>query len=235
MSAHRALVILQARAGSQRLPGKVLASLLHWPLVEYCIRRLVAADVGQVVLATTTHVEDRPILALAASLGVAVHAGPDDDVLGRFAQVAERFPDAGHVIRATADNPFVDLGTCARVLKVLDAGADYAVEEALPYGTAVEGLRRDVLLRAHREATTAHDREHVTPWVRRHDHLVRMSPTAPEDVRAPELRFTVDTPDDLAYARRLAADLHVEGHDPRLATLPQVIAAARRVPVAGGA
>ncbi len=235
MTGRRAVVILQARTGSQRLPRKVLAPLLYWPLVEYCIRRLVAADVGQVVLATTARDQDREILTLGARLGVDTHAGPDDDVLARFAQVAERYPAATHVLRATADNPFVDIGTSGRILKVLDAGADYAVEEALPYGTAVEGLRREVLLRAQREATTAYDREHVTPWVRRHRDLVKATPTAPDDVHAPELRFTVDTPEDLAYARRLAADLQRGGHDPRVAALSQVIAAARRLPDLEGA
>ena len=225
----RAVVILQARLGSHRLPGKVLATLGHWPLAEYCIRRLVAAGVGSVVLATTTAPEDRAVLALGEALGVATCAGPVDDVLGRYAQVVERYPDADHVLRATADNPFVDLGTCGRILKALSGGADYAVEEALPLGTAVEGVRRDVLLQAHRQATAAYDREHVTPWVRRNEGLVRVTPLAPGDVRAPDLRLTVDTPEDLAFARRLAAALEHEAGDPRLAPLAGVIAAARRL------
>ena len=52
----------------------------------------------------------------------------------------------------------------------------------------------------------------------------------PEPVRAPDLRLTVDTPDDLAFAQRLAAQLAVTGGDPRLAPLRDVIAAARRLP-----
>lgn len=228
-AARRAVVILQARTGSSRLPGKVLAPISGWPLVEYCVRRLVAADVGPVVLATTTLPADRVLLDIGRELAIHTSAGPVDDVLARYAEVAEGYPEAEFVIRATADNPFVDIDASHRVLKALSDGADYAVEEALPMGAAVEGVRRDVLLQAQREAETPYDREHVTPWVRRAEHLVRVTPTAPADVCAPDLRLTVDTPDDLAQARHLAARLLADGIDPRRAPLCQVIAAARRL------
>ena len=223
------VIVLQARMGSQRLPGKVLAPVLRWPLAEYCIRRLASAGVGPVVVATTTATEDQPVMALGTQLGERAWAGPANDVLARFAQVAEQYPQARYVLRATADNPFVDADGCARILKALSGGADYAVEEALPLGAAVEGVRREVLLRAQREAVTAYDREHVTPWVKRADDVVRVSPLAPDDVRAPDLRLTVDTPDDLAFVRRLAARLERDGFDPRQARLVDVIAAARGV------
>ncbi|HTV03316.1 MAG TPA: NTP transferase domain-containing protein [Luteitalea sp.] len=222
-----ALVILQARLGSQRLPGKVMAPLAGVPLVEYCLVRLLAAGVGPVVLATTTRPEDAALLAVAERLGVESLTGSVDDVLARFADVVRRHPDAQQILRATADNPFVDIDGPARVLAALGAGADYAVEEGLPLGTAVEGVRRDVLLQAHREAATPYDREHVTPWVRRVDGVVRAMPAAPAIVRAPDLRLTVDTPDDLAYAQRLALSLSGSG-DPRLASLTDVIARARQ-------
>jgi spore coat polysaccharide biosynthesis protein SpsF len=158
-----------------------------------------------------------------------------DDVLARYATVAEAYPEAEFVIRATADNPFVDIDASQRVLKALSAGADYAVEEALPMGAAVEGMRRDALLQAQRDAATPYDREHVTPWVRRADHLVRVAPTAPAEVCAPELRLTVDTPQDLDHARRLAAGLLADGVDPRRAPLRAVIAHARRLPAGDAA
>lgn len=229
--AGRAVVILQARTGSQRLPGKVLAPIADWPLVEYCVRRLLAAKVGPVVLATTVLDADRPLLDLGRALGIATHAGAVDDVLGRYAEVAGAYQDAEFVVRATADNPFVDIDAPRRVLKALSAGADYAVEEALPMGTAVEGVRREVLLQAQQEAATPYDREHVTPWVRRDDRLIRVAPLAPDEVRAPDLRLTVDTPADLAYVRQLAAALVLTGQDARLTPLRDVIALARQLPV----
>lgn len=225
-----AVIVLQARTGSRRLPGKVLAPIGAWPLVEYCLARLVAADVGPVVLATTSLDEDRVLLDLGRAFGVPTWAGPVDDVLARYAAAADLYPEAPYVIRATADNPFVDIDAAGRVLKALSAAADYAVEEALPMGTAVEGIRREALLQAQREAETPYDREHVTPWVRRANTLTRVTPEAPPDVRAPDLRLTVDTPEDLSYVRRLAAALAPAGRDPRLVPLRDVIALARSWP-----
>lgn len=229
MTEPTALIVLQARLGSQRLPGKVLAPIGPAPLLAYAIRRLQAAGVGPVVVATTTRPEDRAVLALAERLGAAGHAGPVDDVLARFAEVV-RARAGAWVIRATGDNPFVDIDAPGRVLKALAAGADYAVEEALPLGAAVEGVRREVLLHAQEEATAGYDREHVTPWVRRAEGVVRVMPTAPSHVRAPELRFTVDTPDDLAFARRLADLAVADGLDPCLAPLARLVDLARRLP-----
>jgi spore coat polysaccharide biosynthesis protein SpsF len=230
MTTASTLIVLQARMGSQRCPGKVLAPLAAYPVVEYCIVRLLASRVGPVVLATTTQPEDAALLALGASLGIETYAGSVHDVLARYAEVARAHPDVRYVVRATGDNPFVDIDAPGRVLKALVHGADYAVEEALPLGAAVEGMRRDVLLQAHREAATPYDREHVTPWIRRADGIVRALPTAPDDVRAPDVRLTVDTPTDLAFARRLASGLLAGGVDPRLAPLRAVIDLARHLP-----
>ncbi len=224
-----ALIVLQARMGSRRLPGKALAPLAGAPLVEYCFVRLQAAGVGAVVLATTTEADDAVLLDAGAALGATTWAGPGDDVLRRYADVVGAHPHARYIIRATADNPFVDIDAPGRVLKILRKGADYAVEEALPLGAAVEGVRRDVLLQAQQEAATPYDREHVTPWVRRADGIVRALPMAPDQVRAPDVRLTVDTPDDLVYAEQLASALRAGGADPRLAPLRDVIAQARRL------
>jgi hypothetical protein len=60
----------------------------------------------------------------------------------------------------------VDIDAPGRVLQRLFAGADYVVEQGLPVGGAVEGIRAPVLRLAAREATDTFDREHVTPFVR---------------------------------------------------------------------
>ena len=66
--------------------------------------------------------------------------GDGDDVLGRTWQAAQEF-DLDLVLRATGDNPGVDIQTPGRVVAALRAtGADYVVEEGLPYGAAVEGM-----------------------------------------------------------------------------------------------
>ncbi|MBL8140714.1 MAG: spore coat protein [Acidobacteria bacterium] len=232
MSAVQALIILQARFGSSRLPGKVLAELDGVALVVHCLRRLSAAAVGEVCLATTTRADDDEVAAAGHREGTRVFRGGVDDVLGRFAAASAGFAGA-FVIRATADNPAVDIEAAARVLEHLAGGADYVVETGLPYGCAVEGIRLDVMRQADTLAVDAHDREHVTPWIKaRPDAFRVVTPPAPGALARPDLRFTIDTPADLAYMRRVLREARAGAST---VALHDIIAAADRVAQQDGA
>jgi spore coat polysaccharide biosynthesis protein SpsF (cytidylyltransferase family) len=205
MTRNDAVIVLQARFGSKRLPGKALRRLEGQSLLARCLRRLLASAAAPVLLATTTRVEDEALVTEAERCGVAALRGPRDDVLKRFAMVAELIqPD--YVIRATGDNPAVDADAVARVLGVLRGGADYVVENGLPYGSAVEGVRTLALLDAAERASDPYDREHVTPFLKRPENGYRIAaPDAPAHVRRPDLRFTVDTPEDFEWMGRVFA------------------------------
>jgi spore coat polysaccharide biosynthesis protein SpsF len=221
---HDALIVLQARMGSSRLPGKVLAPLGDRSLLAQCIERLVAARVGEVLVATTTRPEDEAVVAEANAAGVAVVRGPVEDVLGRFIGALDGWTGP-YVVRATADNPFVDFDGPARLLRLLDAGADYAIEEGLPVGAAVEAMRVEVLREAGELAATPYEREHVTPFIRQSvDRFAVCSAPAPFELRRPSLRLTVDTRHDLQFVRSLVE----QADDAALLPLGQVIALADR-------
>jgi spore coat polysaccharide biosynthesis protein SpsF len=213
-------IVLQARIGSTRLPGKVLASIGGRSMLEHCVRRLAHCGLPLVV-ATTDRDEDLPIAHAAGSLGVAVYRGPADDVLGRFVGAAQTFGFT-EIIRATADNPFVDLDAPLRTSRARRrAAADHAVERGLPVGTAVEAVSRDALVRAHALATEAYDREHVTSLVRRDPRFRALRAVAPGHLRESSLRLTVDTAGDLATAREIDAVLAGRRELPGLAAIIQ--------------
>lgn len=197
-------IVLQARLASERLPGKALATIRGRTILEWCIRRLVAADAAPVVLATTDRDDDDVLADLAGDAGAAVYRGSASDVLGRFVRCAAALR-LDHVIRATADNPGVDIQAPGRVLGALrESRADYVFEEGLPYGAAVEGVTADALRRAAVLATNPYDREHVTTFVRRRTDLfqvVRLP--VPDALARPDVRLTVDTGEDLRTVRAL--------------------------------
>lgn len=202
-----AVVILQARMGSVRLPGKSLAPLVGGAsVVAMCLARLVRAGVAQVLLATTSLPEDDRLEAAASALGVPAFRGPCEDVLTRFLRAAGTV-SARFVVRATADNPAVDVDAPRRVLDALVTnGSDHVVEAGLPYGSAVEAVTVDALERADCAADDARDREHVTSLIRRNrTAFASITPLCPPPLRRPDLRFTIDTPDDLVYMRSLLA------------------------------
>src|SRR5262245_33236816 len=141
----RAGIILQARYNSTRLPGKALEVVGGRTILEHCLRRLIKAGVAHVVLATTWEREDDVLVAIARRVGALVYRGDSADVLGRFADAA-RFFELDPVLRATGDNPAVDVQAPGRVLAALRVTeADYVQEEGLPYGAAVEGMTAEAL------------------------------------------------------------------------------------------
>jgi spore coat polysaccharide biosynthesis protein SpsF len=211
-------IILQARYGSSRLRGKALARVGSRTILEHCLRRLARTAVARVVLATTTQPEDDALEAVARRLGVPVYRGDRDDVLKRFADAARAF-DLDPVLRATADNPAVDIDCPGRVIAALrQTGADYIREEGLPLGASVEGMTAEALQRAARLATDPYDREHVTPFILKRRDLFRVTCVeAPAPLHQPSLRLTVDTGEDLGWVAELFA--RAGSDDPSLTTL----------------
>ncbi len=233
----RAAVVLQARMGSTRLPGKVLASLAGRSILAHCIDRLCARSGLPVIVATTVLPEDDRVATEAARLGASVYRGPVDDVLTRYVQAADQW-NVTHLIRATADNPAVDLDAPARTIAILlRTGVDHVVEHGLPIGAAVEAVAVDALRRASELATDPFDREHVTPLIRRDERFTALPALPPAQVRHPRLRLTIDTAADLAFVRRVFAYARETSGEPT--ALVHLIAAATRVHLmrraAGGA
>lgn len=199
----RVVAIVQARMGSQRLPGKVLAELAGRSMLARVVGRLLdARSLDEIVIATSTLDGDDPVAREAARLGVAVHRGPELDVLARYHQAA-RAAKADAIVRVTADCPLIDPGVVDDIVAALAPAVDYASNthvRTYPRGLDAEALHRDTLERIARLATSAAAREHVTAYVLEEPALFRIA-----QVRAAhddsDLRWTVDTPEDLAFAR----------------------------------
>jgi spore coat polysaccharide biosynthesis protein SpsF len=222
-------IILQARMGSTRLPGKVLARIGRRTILEHCVRRLERSRFPLVV-ATTEQAEDDLVERAAQSLGAEVYRGPVEDVLSRVIGAANAFGFT-EIIRATADNPFVDMDAARRASTARQRGAaDHAIECGLPIGAAVEAVSLDALVRARDLATDPYDREHVTSLVRRDPRFRALRAVAPGLVRRGGMRLTVDTPDDLAVAREIHSEI---GRGDDLVDLANVIRAAEAVLIRG--
>jgi spore coat polysaccharide biosynthesis protein SpsF len=202
----RTVVVVQARMTSTRLPGKVLMDLAGRPLLARQLDRLRACpDVDDIVIATTTNATDDALVALAEAAGVRWFRGSEDDVLSRYAGAA-REAGADVVVRVTSDCPLIDPDELSAMIVALTPEYDYAaniLERRLPRGLDAEALWRDTLERTARLATSTPAREHVT-WfchTERPDLFLLRSVVRPFD--AADLRWTVDTPEDLALVRRI--------------------------------
>jgi spore coat polysaccharide biosynthesis protein SpsF len=226
----RVVVIIQARMSSSRLPGKVLLPLPlqgSTSILSHVVARAKQVAPGQpVIVATSTLAADDSLAAAAQALQAAVFRGDEQDVLGRFAGALAKH-EADAVVRITADNPAIDPAFVrAAVAHHLATGADYTLTTGLPLGTNVEVIAAAALRRAAAEATRPEEREHVTPYLRRHPELFRLEElpcVVPPAVAG--LRLTVDYPSDYALLQLLYSRLPADFSLTEPAGLPALVAA----------
>lgn len=202
----RVVAVVQARMSSSRMPGKVLENLGGVPVLQRVVDRLQRCEqVDAVVVATSDAASDDPVAAAAT---VPVVRGPLEDVLERYRlAVAEHPCDA--VVRITADCPLIDPAVVDEVVRRWRQGTEAYVANVIeprtfPKGMDVELIGAGALADAAAEATSAYDREHVTPFIR--DRPERF-PQAAVTRRPPlgHLRMTLDTPEDLRSLRDLVS------------------------------
>ena len=201
-------VIVQARMGSSRLPGKTLEPLGATTVLDWVVTRSrSAAQVNEVVVATSGDPIDDPIEQRCGRLNVSCVRGAPLDVLSRY-QVALVETDADEIVRVTADCPLLDPGIVDLAIETRRAGGlDYvstSLDGRFPRGLDVEVVRRSVLETAATEATDPDEREHVTLFVYRQPERFACAAVAcPSWARHPELRITVDEAPDLEVVRRI--------------------------------
>jgi glutamate-1-semialdehyde aminotransferase/spore coat polysaccharide biosynthesis protein SpsF (cytidylyltransferase family) len=215
----RVVAIIQARYGSTRLPGKVLAPVGPLTMLERLLSQLRGArTLDLVVVATSNDPSDDVLAERLAHLGVEVHRGSLADVLGRYRAAADRY-GAEVVVRLTGDCPLLSPDTVDEVVEAFlaDPTLDYASNNdpyTRPDGQDVEVFSRKALELAAREAGSAADREHVTLWLRRARQVKRLHHSHRTGPHGGRLRWTVDDPADLAYVTAVWARLDSVGAGP---------------------
>jgi len=204
----RVVGIIQARMGSARFPGKMLARLAGRPLLWHIITRMrMAVSLDDLVLATTSEIGDDILAMFAKGLGLAVIRGPEENVLQRFVMAAEA-RRADVVVRINGDAPLVDpLLTDKLVTALLHADADLAsAPEGVPcFHDGVDVMSRRILDRMYREAgNDPVAREHVTGYLKRNpDFGTRVCIEVEHALLHESPRLSIDVPADLAFFEEL--------------------------------
>ncbi|MDB9921424.1 glycosyltransferase family protein [Actinomycetota bacterium] len=198
------IAIVQARMGSTRLPGKVLADLCGAPLLQRQLERVRrATSLDRVVVATSTDETDLPIAELCESLDVPCFRGDLNNVLARFLGAISEFnPEV--VVRITADCPLISPSVIDSIVhSFFESDCDYlsnTLDPTFPDGVDVEVVRVRALRALARLDTDIHEREHVTLGIyRRPEQFVVRNFTGDPDLS--NLRWTVDSPEDLEFVR----------------------------------
>tara|TARA_B100001123_G_C15329180_1_gene1030653 strand:+ start:2408 stop:3148 length:741 start_codon:yes stop_codon:yes gene_type:complete len=173
-------IIVQARMGSTRLPGKIMinADEKHI-MLDYSINQLKNCQYAdKIIIATSILERDNVIEEYCKKIGVDVFRGSEKNVLDRHYQCAKKF-SLSKVLRIPSDKPLIDPQIVDSVIQnfvsdEFDYIANFQVTEengtlvhrtSYPSGTEVEMMSFKTLEKAWKEATTLDEKEHVTPYI----------------------------------------------------------------------
>ena len=201
-----ALVIVQARMGSTRLPGKVLLELGGHPVLWHVMERVKRAGYPYVLTIPDAATDDA-LSTYAVSQGWPVNRGPHPDMVSAYRKAWAESGEQDIVVRVTADCPFVQPAAIHQYGRFCSWYASNAhPHRRVPKGLDVEVFSPKMLAMVDRQAT-GDDRHHVTPWMRRYFD----QGTSTDDG---EFRVTLDTPEDYDRLKWIAARVSLEPPHP---------------------
>ncbi|MCK4791583.1 MAG: glycosyltransferase family protein [Desulfobacteraceae bacterium] len=200
--------IIQARTGATRLPGKVLEELAGEPMLTRVVNRTRRAKtLDAVVVATTTQPADDVIVGLCQERDWPFFRGSENDILDRYYRAALAF-QADVVVRITSDCPLIEPEIIDKIVNEFLScypKTDYvsnSLVPTFPRGLDVEVMSFDALKRAWHEDDNPIWREHVTPYIYHQPEKFKIRNVA-NDTDYSYMRWTVDTPEDLTFARKI--------------------------------
>lgn len=218
----KTVAIIQARMGSTRLPGKVLAEVCGKPLLQHMIERLDRCEtIQEICVATPANSENAPIGEAIHNMGWNrwwPYVGWERDVLGRVLWVAQEV-EADVIVELTADCPLIDPAIVDETVRRFQWGQTGVktklafastsrpalnprnVKLAYSPGMDVRVFTTKTLESVDRLTKDPVDREHVSLYIWEHQRRFWCHDVvAPEELRD-DVRLTVDTPEDLALVR----------------------------------
>lgn len=200
-------IIVQARMGSSRLPGKVLKPIAGKPLLAHILDRLgYLQHKAHVVVATSNESMDEPIVAFCKYRDIDCFRGSESDVLARYYYCAKEYGFTD-IVRLTADNPFVDIEELDRLITYhLSQGYDYTHSfEQMPIGVGAEIFVFPALEKSFFCGKQPNHREHVNEYIQENPELFRIGRLeVSASKNCPTLRLTIDTKEDYDRACALA-------------------------------
>lgn len=201
----RPLLILQARMSSSRLPGKVMMQVNGMPMIYWQVKRILRADVGDLIVATTTESSDDILVKFLDANSISYFRGPTNNVAERFKKILENKP-VKYFFRLTADCPMLMpeiIRSMNDLFQVSDL--DYfsnTLIPSFPDGLDIEIVRTKAFMEIFHMKLSQFEIEHVTQKIIKSPEVFKVSNfKSPKDFS--NLRWTVDYIEDFEFILRV--------------------------------
>ncbi len=206
-------IIVQARMGSSRFPGKVLKKINGKTVLEHLMDRLrISANIDAVIVALTDSPKDDILYDTCLEHNYPCYRGDEDNVLRRYYECAVEFK-LDTVIRVCSDAPLTDLSAIEQMINIYKFNDTQLVhnrfKEGWPPGGAADVFSMEALHEANKSATENREKEHVIPYMVKHGkRFGEIKLAAYPEILRPYYNLTIDYPDDLQKFEKL---LHKAG------------------------
>jgi spore coat polysaccharide biosynthesis protein SpsF len=201
----KVVAAIPCRAGSTRLYAKPLQRIGDKPILTHLIGRLSSIPrLDDIVLAISVGQENLAFVQYAKAHGLPYVRGSELNVLSRLIR-AGKHTQADVILRVTSDCPFI----CTEVIdcmieKHIENDADLTVMEQLPLGSYGELVNLSAFRKAHRLGGPGYRTAWVTLFIKEHPELFNIQKlTAEPPLNRPDIRITVDYPEDLIVMRKI--------------------------------
>ncbi len=196
-------IIIQARMGSSRLPGKVMRDFNGKTLLGQILFRLKKkSNNALIVIATSTFEQDNIIEDFCRENSVECFRGSEQNVLERYFMCAQKY-QFDNIVRMTADNPFPDIEELDNLIDFHEKnGYDFSeCLTQLPIGVGMEIFTYACLEDDMKNSSQSHHFEHVDEYVleNKRKYKYGIMPVSKEKCY-PHISLTVDTLDDYKKA-----------------------------------
>lgn len=224
----KSAILITARLKSTRLPMKVIKPIHDKAMIIHMLDRLKLANEPEaIIICTSTVAQDDPLEEIAKQEGVLCYRGDPEDVLLRLANAAKEF-NVDTIINCTADNPFVDPVYIDKLLEHhIKSGNEFTKIEGLPWGVFSYAISYEAI----QKACALKDESDTEVW---HGYFMDTGNfkwdalhVTDQDVLWPDLRLTVDEPEDFEMVTRIFDELY---EDNSVFSLSEIVRLCRTKP-----
>lgn len=212
MTKRKIVASIEARMGSSRFPGKMMADVCGKPAIVRVFDRLRACQyVDNIVLATTGDAKDDILAQCAQEYGVSCHRGSEDDVLQRVVDAHIKM-NSDIIVEVTGDCILLDIDVIDQGIRMfLENECDVvsnASKTSYPQGADVQVFRFADLKWVADHIQDAAVREHVSLYFYENPDKYRiLHLMAPPRWSAPSQRTQLDYYEDLDFIKRVYEEL----------------------------
>ena len=205
-------IFITVRMKSTRLPKKALLEIEGKTVIEHLIDRLKLSKLADfIVLCTSTNPNDEVLADVAKKCGIRSFRGSEDDVLDRYLNAAEKY-NVDYIISLTGDCPFTDPEYIDKTIEFYrKTNADFIMCKELPHGAYSYGIKVEAL----RKVCAIKDESDTEIWgdyfTKTGIFNVQYLKVDDPDLKHPEIRMTLDYPEDFEFFKEVFKRLYKKG------------------------